>query len=558
MRKVLFLCVLLGGLFFSFHAFAQEKISSFHATLQIQADSSVQVTERVLYDFGSEQKHGIYRTIPIRYKVRGGNYSLRISDVTVLDEHDQPRSFEVSRQGSDINIKIGDAEVLVSGGQVYIISYKVRRAINFFSDHDELYWNVTGNEWTAPIAGAIAEVILPQGTPLDQIQTLCFSGEVGSISSCPGQLEARNLAIGEGMTMVVSMPKDVVSEPSIWQKSLDSFRDNGILLLPVAVLLFLVYFWWTRGRDPVGKKVIIAQYEPPNDLSPIEVGTIIDEQVNSKDVSAEIVNLAVKGFIKIKEVKKKGLIFSNQDYLFEKLRSQDELESDFQKKLMIGLFGYDSEEILLSQLKDKFFPYLEQVRNQVYEGLVLKGYFEKNPKKVRALWLVAGLIFIVLGFPLVNSFGVIGIVSAAISGFMIIGFSFLMPKKTLKGVYAKEHILGLKRYLTVAEKERLKFHNAPEKKPETFESLLPFAMVLGVEQAWAKQFVGIYNSPPSWYEGPRGTFNAIIFANALNSFGSSAATTISSRPGGAAGGGSGLGGGGFSGGGFGGGGGGSW
>src|SRR6185436_19560328 len=96
----------------------------------------------------------------------------------------------------------------------------------------------------------------------------------------------------------------------------------------------------------------------------------------------------------------------------------------------------------------------------------------------------------------------------------IIVYSFIsrfFPAKTEKGVAAKEHILGLKEYLQIAEKDRLEFHNAPEKKPEVFETLLPYAMVLGVANIWAKEFEGIYNEPPSWYSGPSSTaFNAIV------------------------------------------------
>jgi uncharacterized membrane protein len=119
----------------------------------------------------------------------------------------------------------------------------------------------------------------------------------------------------------------------------------------------------------------------------------------------------------------------------------------------------------------------------------------------------------------------------------------------------REQIQGLKRYIEVAEKDRINFHNAPEKKPELFEKLLPFAMVLGAEKAWAKQFEGIYSTPPSWYHGSSNSaFNAVLFTNNLSSFNAAATSSLTSAPKG----GSGSGGGGFSGGGFGGGGGGSW
>jgi len=106
-----------------------------------------------------------------------------------------------------------------------------------------------------------------------------------------------------------------------------------------------------------------------------------------------------------------------------------------------------------------------------------------------------------------------------------------MPARTKKGVHAKEHILGLKRYLSVAEKERLKFHNAPEKNPTHFDHLLPYAMALGVEEDWADQFEDLHRKPPSWYDdGQGGVFNAIVFTRAINNFSSAANTNLTSKP----------------------------
>jgi uncharacterized membrane protein len=128
-----------------------------------------------------------------------------------------------------------------------------------------------------------------------------------------------------------------------------------------------------------------------------------------------------------------------------------------------------------------------------------------------------------------------------------------MTAKSKKGVLSYEYLLGLKDYLKIAEKDRLRFHNAPEKKPEVFEQLLPYAMVFGVEELWAKEFEGIYINPPDWYQGNKNsTFNVVAFGHEMVLFNNLATTSFSSSPS------SGSGGGGSSGGGGGGGGGGSW
>ena len=129
---------------------ATERIDNFDVTIKMNADASIDVTEQIDYNFGSLQKHGIYRDIPVKYQARGGSYSLRISDISVADEMGAAYDFGVSDKGSEKEIKIGNADALVTGSKVYIIRYKIKRAINYFDDHDELYWNATGNEWTVP------------------------------------------------------------------------------------------------------------------------------------------------------------------------------------------------------------------------------------------------------------------------------------------------------------------------------------------------------------------------------------------------------------------------
>lgn len=137
---------------------------------------------------------------------------------------------------------------------------------------------------------------------------------------------------------------------------------------------------------------------------------------------------------------------------------------------------------------------------------------------------------------------------------MIMLFGLIMPARTKKGAEAREYLAGLKLYLTVAEKDRLEFHNAPEKNPQVFEKLLPYAIVLGVEKQWAKQFEHLMMPMPRWYSDPSATnFNSIIFISQLNAFSNNVSGVVMPR-----GNSSGLGGGGFSGGGGGGGGGGSW
>ena len=570
-------------------ASAAEQITSFDVTIALNADSRIDVTEAMSYDFGSAERHGIYRDISVRYRTALGSYGLRLSNIRVVDTNNQPYPFHASRAGQNLRIRIGDPDATVTGRHTYLISYTVERALNYFADHDELYWNVTGDGWDVPIAAVQATVFVPQQVGSVNFQTTCFAGQSGSTDPCASAdtllgsyLGAPNttalfshgeLAPGEGLTIVVGFPKGIVVEPAWWQTVLETVRDNWILGLPVVVLLALIFIWRRYGRDPQGRGTIIAQYDPPDGLIPSAVGTLIDERVSSRDVSADIIALAVQGFLKIHRVADQVVLdrFSKADnYILQPLKPADGLIDPVLQLLFTSLFktryvkthavaGRQLKGVRLSNLKNAFYKDFGKISRQVYRELATRGYFAVSPQLVRRAYLAFGIGLAILAVPFGRFLGGFGTLAVLVSGAMVISFSFIMPKKTKQGVLAREHIAGLKAYLTVAEKDRIKFHNAPEKNPETFERLLPYAMVLKVEDRWAKQFEGIYQQQPGWYADPSNhAFSAMVLTNSLSDFRAVSQHALQSSPQSAAGGGSGLGGGGFSGGGFGGGGGGSW
>jgi len=543
-----------------------EKITNFSGEIRINSDSTVNVRETINYDFGDAQKHGIFRFIPIKYKARGGNFNLRISDIRVNDENGNPYNYAISYPGNDIEIKIGDANKLLSGQKIYIVLYTIRRAINYFSDHDELYWNFTGNEWEIPIEKATLEVTLPAEAK-DNLQYKCYQGAYGNNAECSASADGNvisyassgTMSSSKGMTIVAGWPKGITAAPTAFQKILNIMKDNWTLFVPIIVFILMYRHWRKYGRDPKGRGTIIAQYEPPDKLAPAEIGTLIDGSADNKDVSATIIGLAVKGFLKIKRTEEKAFLGKDVEYTFIRLKDK-EPEKDFEKTLINGLFSGGAKVTKLSDLKNKFYKDLNSAKDQLYKGITEKGYYVSNPNSTRALWLVLG-IFVTIGLIILftNLQGAFGFFAGLASGIIILVFGWLMPAVTLKGARTKEDILGFKLFLSVTETDRLKFHNAPEKNPQMFENFLPYAMVFGVEKEWSKQFEGIYNQQPDWYEDSSGrVFSALILANMVGDFNSSAMSTIASQPSQAAGGGSGFGGGGFSGGGFGGGGGGSW
>jgi hypothetical protein len=561
-----------------------ERINSFLVNILIKNDASMVVAEDIEYDFGATQKHGIYRNIPIKYQARGGNYNLRISDIAVTDENDIAYKFQAERSGNDMVIKIGDSNTYVTGKKIYKIAYRINRAINYFDEYDELYWNVTGNGWQVPIDKAAAVVRFENKEfDMGQLKADCFYGGYASTTRCDFVAENgkisfswENLNAGEGMTIVAGFPKGVVFQLPWWQEIWNVLKDNYILFLPLLTFCAMIYFWYSRGRDPQGQGTIIAQYDVPDRLTPAEIGVVFDTGVDNRDISAEIIWMAIKGYLKITRKVDKILFIENEEYILEQLKTPDEQLNVYQKKLLKDIFSYGTSfnqadesysgssssrvlaSVKMSDLKNKFYKDLQVIEALVCDAVTLKGYFEGNPKKAKVVYWTIGFVMILVGGWISDWFGYLYFIALGLSGLIIIIFALIMAKRSLKGVSAKEHILGLKEYLDVAEKDRIEFHNAPEKSPEVFEKFLPYAMVLGVEKAWAKQFEGIYNQPAAWYsDSTMSSFSAIHFVNGISHFSSSAYSSMGAKPSQASGGGSGFSGGG-SGGGFGGGGGGSW
>ncbi len=542
---------------------ADERIDRFDVAIALKSDATFDVVETIHYNFGAAQHHGIFRDIPVVYSTQAGNKSIGVGSVSVQDEKGKPYPFTTSRIGPNEEIKIGDPNVLVSGSQTYVLHYTVARAIGYFPQYDEIYWNVTGNGWKVPITEASATVLLPRSTDPSQLKLSCYQGAAGSNETCTSKANGsgenvfaitRELRAGEGLTIALGFPLGIVHHPTFLENLLAFIKDNFVLFVPILVFVGMLYLWYTKGRDPRGRGTIIPEYEAPDHLTPVEMLALLKTGATNEAVSAEIVYLATQGYLHIKRTEQKILgIFNSNEYTLTKQKDGGDL-GVFDKTLFNGLFK-EGNEVKVSDLKEKFYLTATQVKTEVLQSLVQKKYYVRDPNATRMRYVTVGVIIL---FGSIWGGSVLGLaagVSGIMSGLLILAFGFFMPAVTKEGALAREYSRGLKLYLEVAEKDRINFHNAPEKSPELFEKLLPYAMVLGVEVAWAGQFEGMYTQPPSWYSDQSLTgFNSIVFAHSMHSFNSVAATTLASAPGG----GSGSGGGGFSGGGMGGGGGGSW
>ncbi len=489
-------------------------IQSFKGSFQVNPDSSLGVQETITFDFrGSHQ--GIYRTIPIRYERHGFSYDLRLDGIQVLDDRGSPLRTEVSYPGRYVKIKAWVPGAQAAARTVTII-YTVRRGLLGFDDHDELYWNVMGNEWAAPIREAEAIVGLPKSVPAESVRALAFTGLFGAVGRDYTLDRAENflvfrttrpLGIREGLTVVVGWPTGHVRFPSRAQRLGWFLSDQRWFILPLVVFAGCFLAWRRVGRDPLGEQSVKVEYEPPAGLRPGEAGTLVDETVHPRDVVATVVDLAVRGHLHIKQVPGTALL-GEADYLFTlpKPWLGDPDIAPFEVIVLAQVFGAGgvTDAKLLSQIRRDSKAIFPPIRDQVYRDLVEKKYFLASPQSVRRFWATLGGLLLAAplalwstwggGFP-GESLSLSMLLALTLSGLIVLAFARVMPRKTFRGAQAKLQIRGFQEFLERAEKDRLK--RLP---PDTLHKWLPYAIALGVEEAWIWNFEGISVANPTWYE----------------------------------------------------------
>ena len=551
----------------------EQQLKKFVSNIVIAPDGDVDVTENITFHFIGGPWHGIYRKIPIEYAGPNGmNFTLFL-DVKRVSDENGPLRYESSRERQYRKLKIF---IPNSDNSTHTISieYVVSDALRFFDEHDEFYWNVTGDEWDVPIESAAAHIVFPSNAT--DLRANAYTGAYHSkgreavaeiVGTGVDVATTSPLGIHEGLTVAVACDKGVFKEPSGLTLAWRYVRSNWPIAIPFLAFFLMFRLWWLRGRDP-RLRPIAAQYEPPDQLSPGEIGTLVDNSVDMRDITASIVDLAVRGYIVIEQQTKDHLLglTHSKEYLFHLKKARPEWSNlkAHEQQLLEGLFatGNAGDTVSLADLHNRFYQNIPGIKNQIFASLVGKGYYAKRPDSVRSNYIVfgfvAGFILIAGGNWLARHSGMASlpfVIAGILTGIIICGFGWFMPARTQTGARALEGILGFEDFLDHVEADRF---NRTIKTPEMFEKFLPFAMALGVEKNWSKAFQGIYTQPPQWYRGSYGpVFYPNMFVSDLNSMSSLAGTAMASAP--RSSGGSGFSsGGGFSGGGFGGGGGGGF
>ncbi|MFZ5365455.1 MAG: DUF2207 domain-containing protein [Patescibacteria group bacterium] len=545
-------------------------IVDYQTEIAVRTTGEFEVTENILTDF-YQLKHGIFRYIPLKYKVGGiFNYYLGIDLIGIYRQDGAEWDYQQTKSGKFWEYKIGSPDQTIQGRQLYKIKYNVKRGIRYFGDHDELYWNVTGTDWEVPRQNVGAVVSLPKEVSENELKFACYTGFEGSTEqNCnylydPSENSVTFTSVEKDpaqnyLTIAVWLPKGYLIEPSLPMKVWYFIGDNYVLFLPILICATMFFIWRKKGKDPKSNKPIVAQYDACDLLTPGLVGVIEKERpFNAHDLPAEIVLLATMRILKIKEVdaeKKKYQLIKRRDW------QGNSKVTSYQTYLLEKLFPRGQTEIDLDELKNNF-SHTDSVQFKMLADAHIKaqGYYQTSVAAKGAIVGIGALLLMLSVIWAAASQSGLNFFIGALCAVIVIVFGIFMPKKTPAGIEMLNYIKGLKEYINVAEKDRIK----DEEAANIFSKVLPFAMVMGLTDKWVTLFSGILKEPPEWLEvSDLKAFSGAYLAGALTRFENQTNSGFAPayRSGGSAGSSgfsSGGSGGGSSGGGFGGGGGGSW
>jgi hypothetical protein len=549
-RFLLSFCIILISVFLFApppKASAQESIRSVDVVMTAQKNGDLQVTEKINYSFGSSYRHGIYRTIPLVSRVGDLYRVIRITSTGVTrDGRSEP--YTINSSGEKVEIKIGHPKRTISGEHIYEIKYVVNNGIGSnYEDHDEIYWNVTGDEWTFPIESASFLLKTDFQTPVGE--TICFTGVSGSrasnceVSLTDGQAKVTTtnyLPISEGLTIVSKFPVGTFPKSTL-QKSLPTDPDVKTFLIIFGsifiglnfILAPYLIFWYRTKRNkkrfgPPAVNFDLPEFPKGQRISPAQAGTIDNTLLDKEDIVATIFDLAIRKYIKIEGKAKKTMLGlgKSQDFTLTRLKDDTSLDP-FEKKLLTFLFKTEKSTTLeASKLTYTDFTGLE---TKNFESLITRKFFLKNPKSQKSVCLVFGLMSFFTG----------SIILAVVLFYLYRNLNGRTPE----GDEIDWQLDGLRIFLKATNR-----YNIWQTKNFVFiEQMIPYAMALGVIEDYMKELKKLKPEyTPSWYNG-RGNFYMmypLFSSTASSNVTTSAPSSSSGFSGGSSGGGGGGGGGG--------------
>ncbi len=514
-----------------------EEIPKFVSQINVSRDNVATITETIDYDFVNFERHGIKRFVPLRTKA-GDSNQFYYYNFKFLGAKQDGTEAEValSREGEYQVIRLGNPNRTISGLHRYEINYQMWPVVERDPAGDFFNWNLTGNYWEVPIE--LAQITVNFEPQVQILRQVCYSGPVGSTDqNCRIRGEANSrtfedlaLDSGEGLTADLLLTPNSFSTylasqdppPPDWRPILGFIVGVGALLYGI----FKRLWSWAKHRYQLSQQIVVPQYESPDKLSPAEIGMLNDNRATMAEISATLIDLAIRGFIKIEQTQSKGL-FRKAKYRFHLLKNYKQAR-DYEKQLLDMIFNDgSSKKVALDEIiASKASSAIETAKKQIEQRLEANGYYTKSSKR-RLPWYIRPRLILVVAVSVLNFIawrnGVSQplVIFSWVTAFIGVIFGWIISLRTQLSQAGYEQwaeVEGFKTFLTFTEKDRLQFHNAPTKNPKQFHQFLPYAVALGVERQWAKQFEGMdITKQGGWYSSPSGSFHSVAFASSLGS-----------------------------------------
>ena len=488
----------------------------------LQPDGSLTVAETQVLRLGGTLRKG-FREIPLD-RVEG------ISDLSVEEPErrytrgsGQPYTFAATREDGNARIEWWFPPTR-GGTKTFILRYRVDGGIRVYEGGDQVRWNAVYADRPAPVLASTVTLRFPRDVAPEQVRLAAYPERLDArtrlADARTALFEAGEIPAGQAFEIRAQFPHGLVAaSPPSWQARADLadwFAEDArpvlnffALLGSLAILvlggLWLAGRWYARGRDPEVGAVPPRLSEPPSDLPAGVVGTLVDERADVQDVVASLVDLANRGILRIAEEQNPELQGSSLDYRLELLRPDPTGLRAYEKTILATLFAGDAREVRLSDLKHRFVASIPLFQDQLHAEVVRAGLFHGDPDQARRRYRAIGngLLFVGFGGGLVALFVLGAYVELAWLPFIALallgGFarwqSAHMPQRTRRGALEAARWRAFARFL----REQDDAVHLEAERPH-FETWLPYAVALGVDQTWVRNLASVGTPRPRWYQ----------------------------------------------------------
>jgi hypothetical protein len=491
-----------------------QSIRDLNAQLKISASGDVTVVEDLRINFSPRsQRNQFYRILPIWYERSGDIHIVDVNVKSVVMDDNLQVPFQSWLSGRDLFLRVGDPVTPLQGEHRFRIEYEIFRGVHFINGTPQLLVNVVGEENPFPIENVSVTITPPNGTDMGRVLSSARvegNGKNQPIKASAGgekiEFQAQQLAPSQGLTVSIDLPKgSVIPHSVLFDVVAYIQRFYQVFVLPVATVILLSAWWWLYGRDPGEKKVDSPGFLPPDFITPAEAGTLVDESCDLTDLASSVIDLAARGFIKIRVIPYNGFLYlDTKDYEFTLIKSAQDRELKPHEQLFLtGLFGGLSSTTYLSAVKGNFAEYLPLLKRKVYANLVTEGLFARDPEIDRKNFVSAGTSIITVGvcfmvLSIYHAGGQATSIGMILSGLVILLAAGAMPRRTSKGVSVHNQLKRFQRMLLSGEQSDLQ--KFARENPNAFDKYLSYAIVLGLADRWADAYIGEVVHYPDWYQ----------------------------------------------------------